>query len=84
MPDQGDKLNSEEPSKRERYNRFAGLYAYAAGTVIAAFWVWMLFDEIKSRGIAGLQKDWQPVAIIAAVALIFFAIGYTTKNRRLH
>ncbi|BBO30844.1 hypothetical protein [Lacipirellula parvula] len=63
------------PSSRDALNRYIGLSSYAGGILLLGLLAFGLYED-------GL-KDLQSTGIIAAAAIIFIAIGYTTTGKKI-
>ena len=66
------------PTSRDKLNRVLGPSSYAGAVLITAFLIWSIIDTLKAKGVAGLKQDIQTLAIIAAVAIVMFTVGFTT------
>jgi hypothetical protein len=76
-----DNEEPKPPTAREKFNRSIGLYCYAVGVLVLAFVVWSVFDEAQRGGIKRIKDGAVLFAGGFGVALIFFAVGWTTGRR---
>jgi hypothetical protein len=62
-------------SARESFNRLMGLGSYAGGVIVLGLMAFSLYSD------GGFKGDYQTYGIGLAVALVMFAIGFTTSKR---
>jgi hypothetical protein len=74
--------NPNQPSGREKFNRLLGLSSYAGGIVLLGILIWVGIETLSTRGMTGLKKDLSSIAILGGMAVVMFAIGYTTGRPR--
>ena len=73
------KTSNEQLTRRNSFNRFLGLGAYAGAIIMVGLLCYGIFDQL-SLG-RPLTKDASPLAIIGCAALICLAIGYSSRRK---
>jgi hypothetical protein len=67
-------MEDDRPTAREGFNRLIGLSSYALGVVLTSLLLFSIYEE----GFGNLYG----LSIGGAIALICFAIGFTTNKRK--